>query len=319
MDRRMLAYELVEIAKRLTAEDAKAMVKSAVKSLIPKVTVGITPQNKVIIFMSRDYDNKGKVTGPFEDVTKIGGKDGFYMLSTVYDDASLDELGYDKKDVKKLLSRAKRFASKHKASHDSSLKGSNRISAKGKWSQVKNKERPTMNREAVARELVKVAKELVADADLAEIARAFKPKEVWKEFKSKYISKYQPHRWEGLNASIRGDTLALEYIDMDEVQAAVYAKFKKPRVDRQIIEYLLDVKVTGDSNTYRWAEELGEMLSYTIMARYNNSDNVIRLDDEEELPIPVDDGNPTKTARFLEKRMAELLDLMIEQTLRDYY
>ena len=173
-----------------------------------------------------------------------------------------------------------------------------------------------MNREAVARELLKLARDLVADADPAEIARAFKPKEVWDFFDARYISDYQLDRWEGLHTSIRGDTLSFEFIEMNDPEVAVYIKFKKPRASKRELAIPFDVKVTGDSNTYGFAKELGRSFKKPIVAKLGKSGNYLYVG-REKWKVPVDDGNPTKTARFLEEELAELLNRRIEEILRD--
>lgn len=121
MDKRKVARELAGMAKEIISRDkidsfklaAKSVkVKSAVQSNVPGIVVGLTPNKKVLIFRKNDYDSKGKVTGPVEDVTQVAEEDGFYLLSFSYDDEELAELGHHRREVRELETRAKRFLRK---------------------------------------------------------------------------------------------------------------------------------------------------------------------------------------------------------------
>lgn len=106
-----IARRLLKLAKELLSSDEiTAQTKSAVKSLVRGVNVGITKDGKhVIAFLSKDYDNKGNVRGPFVDITKIAGKDGFYMAAYEYDEDALKELGYETRDRDNVLKALGKF------------------------------------------------------------------------------------------------------------------------------------------------------------------------------------------------------------------
>lgn len=64
--------------------------------------------DKVVIFFSRDYDNKGNLFGPFEDITDKH-KDAYYLLAYEYSPDYYEKMGWDLKDREKLIAVAKKF------------------------------------------------------------------------------------------------------------------------------------------------------------------------------------------------------------------
>lgn len=74
-------------------------VVSAVKSRVRGVDVGITKDDKVIAFYSKDYDNKGNVKGKYLDMPFIRGVSAFYLSYCNYDKQTLNKLGYSSNDL----------------------------------------------------------------------------------------------------------------------------------------------------------------------------------------------------------------------------
>ncbi len=105
---------LKTIGNSILVISEEVKVKTATRSLIKGVTVGITADKRLVIFMGKDYDNKGNIEGPFEDVTKIMGTDGYYLLSNTYTEESMQKLSFKEADQKTLLNIAKSFAKKNK-------------------------------------------------------------------------------------------------------------------------------------------------------------------------------------------------------------
>jgi hypothetical protein len=93
--------------KTLTTGDY-ATIRSAVKTLAKGVSVGLTKDGKTIIFLSKDYDNKGNLRKNYLDVSPYG-ESAFYLLAYNYGDAEMKELGYSEADRKELLKHAKDF------------------------------------------------------------------------------------------------------------------------------------------------------------------------------------------------------------------
>ena len=91
-------------------------VNSALQTLVSGVVAGYTSNDHVIIFLSNDYDGRGNVRGPYEDMTKVVGDTGWNLLCTNYDDDALEDLGWDRQLQKKLLGYLKKFKSKYRAS-----------------------------------------------------------------------------------------------------------------------------------------------------------------------------------------------------------
>jgi hypothetical protein len=97
----------LHLGKIMVNESIK--IKSASKSLVKGITVGMTGDDKVVIFKSQNYDNKGNVSGEYVDVTSIAGKDGFSMLSNNYSDEVMKKLGFSLDSKRKLLGRANKL------------------------------------------------------------------------------------------------------------------------------------------------------------------------------------------------------------------
>lgn len=91
-------------------------VNSALQTLVSGVVAGYTSNDHVIIFLSDDYDGRGNVRGPYEDITKIVGDAGWSLICNKYSDDALEELGWTSQQQIKQLGYLKKFKSKHRAS-----------------------------------------------------------------------------------------------------------------------------------------------------------------------------------------------------------
>ena len=68
-------------------------IKSAVRTNIPGLTVGIAEDRRTLLFASKDYDNKGTLAGNFLDVTFI--HDAFWVLGYgIVVDRTVNRLGF---------------------------------------------------------------------------------------------------------------------------------------------------------------------------------------------------------------------------------
>ena len=90
-----VAAELLKVARDLMeAEQAPLKLKSAVKSLVSGVGVGVSQRgNRVVIFSLDDYDGRGTLIGPFVDISRIDGSNGFYLAAYNYDSDALANIG----------------------------------------------------------------------------------------------------------------------------------------------------------------------------------------------------------------------------------
>jgi hypothetical protein len=77
-------------------------VVSAVRSRVRGVSVGITKDDKVIAFYSKDYDNRGNVKGKYSNMQFIRGVGAFYLSYCNYDKQTLNKLGYSSNDLIKV-------------------------------------------------------------------------------------------------------------------------------------------------------------------------------------------------------------------------
>jgi hypothetical protein len=112
-----LAGRMVRLARMLLGKDDVVKIKSAVGSPhVRGIVVGITPDNKVLVFKKEDYDNRGNLEGPFKDVTSIAGENGFYLLAYTYTDENMEHLNLKESDRRKLIAEAKKFLRENKSS-----------------------------------------------------------------------------------------------------------------------------------------------------------------------------------------------------------
>lgn len=99
----------------LFAAKGPIIVMSAIKSpWVPGVGVGVTPRGSTVIFLLSDYDNKGHVEGPYEDVSLEAGAEYFphvfYMLGYKHLDEGLKAFGPDVNRTKRARANLVRFA-----------------------------------------------------------------------------------------------------------------------------------------------------------------------------------------------------------------
>ena len=95
-----------ELLEKLAGRATK--IKSATRSHVKGVTVGLTPDNRVLAFRSKNYDGRGTLTGDAVDITKIAGKGGFYLASMTYDSDRLKELGWTRAQQAKVMRALKK-------------------------------------------------------------------------------------------------------------------------------------------------------------------------------------------------------------------
>lgn len=107
----MSTYDHLRERLSLTEKTSSVKMKSAVRTHVPGVVVGIAKDGRVLIFLSTDYDGKGTLTGKYLDISKHG-EDAFHLLSQEYDDAAMKKLGFSKKTQQQLIAKAKAWRDK---------------------------------------------------------------------------------------------------------------------------------------------------------------------------------------------------------------
>lgn len=103
--------EFTEAYTNMVEEKTKLKVTTAVNSNVKGVVVGITPDKKTVIFSKDDYDNKGNVTGKYEELPRVGpyGTDAYYLASVNFKPDGLKKLKLTNDDVKKIDSILNKF------------------------------------------------------------------------------------------------------------------------------------------------------------------------------------------------------------------
>ena len=104
--------ELKKIGQAGNDSKQVTKVKSAVRTHVPGVGIAVTPGEKTVLYLTKDYDNRGTISGKVKDVSSLHPIVSS-LASDRYSDAALQELGATRADIEKIESVIKDFAKKN--------------------------------------------------------------------------------------------------------------------------------------------------------------------------------------------------------------